>query len=508
MHDADDEDVLAFAKQGYYAFQDYSVLCCLDHFLNSVGQSPSDATRLMLNTIESARNFIKSYSLPTDQTQLHDDDSHDSVVQFCRRLLKDPKERAERLDITRRTVAIRRQIEMVRSQALTAEDLDIVNSLYGFHTMFKCPKLWCNYFATGFVTRQDRRKHVDCHERPFCCPVEGCFASQLGFDAEEKLKTHMSKYHSASSTEVRFPKRIAKRHNIHSAAAAGDVAAVMAFMDSGVDPNLLRRFDKRSPLTIAAKCGHFEVCKQLLAGGAKIFERDASASTTNAPAMQLAIRRGSLDIIYLFLCQPELKERLDFLELSRWTAEACLLRNADVLKLLFQSPVSPDINIGNFDENARQEILSACVYGPSLESLQYLLEQGFSEFVTPDLFFRAERQNRKDLVGLLRPFIVDSVQFQPWKTAENLLSYLQLKPSYLSDEQMEILQDQSPAERWTTAKRYETALAQNHDKVESQLKSFLHDADQRMNWLASEKEGIKMRALLDAVKVVEILASY
>lgn len=499
MHDADDEEVLLFVKQGYYAFQDYSVQYCLDHFLNSVGQSLSNAIQLMLNTTESARNFIKSYSLPTDQPELDDDDSHENIVQFCRRLLKDPKDRAERLDITRRIIAIRRQIEMVRTQALTTEDLDVVNSLYGFQTMFKCPKLWCNYFTTGFVTREDRRKHVDCHERPFFCPVEGCFATQLGFDAEDKLKAHTSKYHSASSTEVRFPKKVAKRHNIHSAAAAGDVAAVMAFMDSGVDPNLLRRFDKKSPLAIAAKYGHFEVCKQLLAGGAKIFERDAFASTTKASAMQLAIRRGSLDIIYLFLCQPELKERLGVLELSRWTANACLLGNTDVLKLLFQSPVSRDINIGNFDESAREEILNACVDGPSLESLRYLLEHGFSELVTPDLFFRAERQNRKDLVGLLRPFIVDAVQFQRCKTAEDLLSYLEVKASYLSDEQMEILQDQSPAERWTTAKRYKTALAQHHDKVESQLKSFLHNADQRMDWLANEKEGIKMRALLGAV---------
>lgn len=387
---------------------------------------------------------------------------------------------------------------MVRSQTLTNEELDIINNLYGFKTMFKCPKLWCNYFTIGFSTSEGRKKHVICHERPFCCPEEGCIASRSGFDAQEKLKQHMDRHHSPLNFEVRFPKKLAKERNIHKAAATGDVAAVLSFLDSGVDPNRSDGFS--GPLYSAASSGQFEVCKQLLARGAKIFDWETAASTTNAPAMQSALRCGSLEVIYLFLCQPELETSKStcIQELPWWIADACHSSTAEVLELLLESSISRHIDIDDFSENEREQILDACIESGSSESLRCLLDHGFSKLVTPDFFFRAESQAREGLVDLLRP-IMDNVD-PPYskQRVEHLLCYLELDSTYLSESQMIILQNQGPDEQRKFAKRYEDALAQQWDMEREQgqaRKTSFPPLQFQKNQFRPAVEDVKIRAL-------------
>lgn len=491
-----DNQVSLYARQGYYALQDYSVQYFLDHFLHAIGKGTSDAAQTAPNTMKSARDFLKSYNVSTNLPWADDEVSTQEIVQFFKKIPKDQRDRAGAFDIADRTVRIRSHIEVVRSQTLTNEELDIINNLYGFETTFKCPKLWCNYFTIGFLTSEERKKHVICHERPFCCPKEDCIASRSGFDAQEKLKQHMDRQHSPLSLEVRFPKKLAKERNIHNAAATGDMAAVLAFLDSGVDPNRSDGFS--GPLYSAASSNQFEVCKQLLARGAKIFDWETAASTTNAPAMQSALQSGSLEVVYLFLCQPELETSEGIQELPRWIADACLSSNAEVLELLLESNISRHIDIDNFSEDERKQILGACTDNDSEGSLRCLLDHGFSKLVTPDVFFRAESQAREDLVDLLRPIVDNMDPPYSMQRVEHLLSYLELDSTYLSESQMTVLQNRGPAEQRKFAKRYENALAQQWDmgqkEAQARITSFPPLQFQK-NQFRPGAEDVKIRAL-------------
>lgn len=77
-------------------------------------------------------------------------------------------------------------------------------------------------------------------------------------------------------------------------------------LDSGVDPNLQSGLRNSTPLVVAAHYGQFKVCKELLARGAKILDSSRGVSEVLAPALNFAVRGGSLDIIHLFLYQLEI----------------------------------------------------------------------------------------------------------------------------------------------------------------------------------------------------------
>lgn len=140
--------------------------------------------------MESARDFLNSYNSSTSTPRSVNNNLYEEVIRSINGLLNYLSDRVGCLDIAHRTATIRRHTEELRSHALTMEELDIANNLYDLQTFFKCPKLWCNYFTTGFAPRKDHTKHVDCHERPFCCPEDECFVSRLGFGTKENLNKH------------------------------------------------------------------------------------------------------------------------------------------------------------------------------------------------------------------------------------------------------------------------------------------------------------------------------
>lgn len=480
LRDSNDDQILLFAKQGYYGFQDYSVQYCLDHFLKCVGLSPTDTTQPMLSASKSARDFLDAFSLPTGLRGSECGSSQDEIIGFVKRLPSNSRDRDQYFDIADRTVTIRRQIEEIRNKALTNEELDTVNNLYGFETKFKCPKIWCNHFTAGFQSKTERTRHLNCHERPYCCPEEGCFASHFGFDAPEKLSQHTTRHHPDNNAELRFPKSSGKKKlskqpevskqeisrqqeiRLSQAAAEGDEVAVLACLDSGVDPNARPEYGVDSnfqyvsggPLRMAAENGHFEVCKQLLERGAKLVEeRDRLSGITTAP-LYAALRRGQHDIIRLFLCQPELGTSRARRRLPGWITAACQHDSTDVLKLLFESPISRYINVQNFHAHARRSLLNTCLSKHSVETLRVLLEHGFSELVTPDIFFLVESRDQEAFVDLLRPIIDKTHPPYSLQRAESLLSYLGVGSSYLEDGQMATLQKLSPDEQRRTAKEY------------------------------------------------------
>lgn len=442
LHDNDDDQILRYAKQGYYALQDYSVQYCLDHFLKATEPRASDAIgTVVFDATTAAADFLESYAVSEELQGLENQLSHEWTTQFIKKLPKKPRDRLQLFDITHRTARIRGQIEKLRNQTLTTEDLQLIDNLYGLQSILKCPKPWCNYFTTGFSTSRDRNKHIECHERPFRCPEEDCFASQLGFDTERKLNQHTINYHPISNTGVKFPKRVvgARPLDLIQTISEGNLDKLMAFLDSGEDPNETKQLNL---LLIAVKHRQFEICKQLLARGSKIFP--SKVDREYAPAMSLAIEDGLLDIVYLLLCQPELSTPQGRRMLPDWIIHCFHSRKPEMFKLLFGSPAFRGVDIGDIDKLKGKNILDKYSNKRHLDSLRWLLDYGFSEFVKPDTLFRAESRHDEDVVSLLRPIVDKTHPPYSLQRAKSFLNYFGLGTSDIGQGQLAILQSLSP----------------------------------------------------------------
>lgn len=86
---------------------------------------------------------------------------------------------------------IRTEIEEAFSDA---SDKSAMFKNYG-RNIFKCPRLSCKSFTSGFKTAEDRNRHKNRHDTPFRCKNPDCPMFEIGFDSEPKVKKHMSNAH-------------------------------------------------------------------------------------------------------------------------------------------------------------------------------------------------------------------------------------------------------------------------------------------------------------------------
>ena len=114
------------------------------------------------------------------------------------------------LDLTEIVAGIRVQIESVvlngadwsmgENVASLGEELE---RKYGTN-LFKCPRFSCKYFTQGFASREERKSHVQRHERPFRCTDVHC-TGFIGFAKEEQLARHLKETHPNPTSQDSFP---------------------------------------------------------------------------------------------------------------------------------------------------------------------------------------------------------------------------------------------------------------------------------------------------------------
>lgn len=209
-----------------------------EHFEEYLATNPDRETAVFRCTMETAAAFLKSYSL---STKFQDSDiqlQHDEILRFVNELPREKRDKYGHFNLVYRTINIRKQIEAMRCEPMTTAEHEVVNNLHGGHVVYKCPKPWCDLFATGFGLEKDRTQHEDRHDKPFQCPEEGCFRSQLGFDDESKLDRHRKDHHA--DIMIMFPEATSKTstdkiYNIGDAAAKGELFKVAESLDAGVD---------------------------------------------------------------------------------------------------------------------------------------------------------------------------------------------------------------------------------------------------------------------------------
>ncbi|KAJ4419764.1 hypothetical protein N0V82_004807 [Gnomoniopsis sp. IMI 355080] len=448
--------ILQHIRQGYFGFQDYAVQHGLKHFEKAIRlETAVDGQEEFGRSLESTRDYLLEYSLPVplNITEFLRND----VVQFIEKLPLDERERASKFSITYRTLDIRKQIEALRVQDLPLEDMEVINSVYGHQVAFKCPKIWCVYFATGFGKEQDR-----------------CFAFQFGFDNQNKLNEHVSKHHSSPDSQLLFPKttRMKKNDSLWQAAKRGDLAAVLEILEFGPQfddstgehtnpPDYrFKQFDSRTgkgslgrdPLYLAAGNGHVEICQILLKRGAGI--NYDSRWPSPHPPIDIAVEKKMTDVVHLFLSCPELEIEQGSPSLRGWIRQACLTGDLNLFKLLLESPkTAQSICTPVSPMPADEWIINACK-GKSIEIVQYLLEGGFSDKVTPEALFIAEEANQWELATLLER-ILNLPAFSQHR-AEQLLRW---KGLIMEAEQFKVFQHESPqAQQVIAAQQLDAAL--------------------------------------------------
>ncbi|KAH8880581.1 hypothetical protein GQ53DRAFT_669656, partial [Thozetella sp. PMI_491] len=267
------EEVISIAETGYYGAQDYATAFWCYH-IKALLDTPTAGRRELTDSLVTAVAAVFSkFRIPYQK----EDDTDENplpitVLQAVLDKLHGNTLVAQALE--ERTVFIRTVIETMNISELDSKQRATFSLLQGV-PRFKCTKLSCHHFAFGFRIKKDRDNHVAEHELPFKCLVESCYARTIGFPTYLTLETHVRKQHSLlSSKAALFPnsKDLKRADNIWAACAAGDLEAAKRHIAHTVDMDIAQ-FNGRSglsPIVIAARNGHLNVCRLLVEHGASV----------------------------------------------------------------------------------------------------------------------------------------------------------------------------------------------------------------------------------------------
>lgn len=205
-----DDDIAADLASGTHAFYDYASACWAMHLQTGI-PSPDVGDKLspLLETLET---FIelhwsstpKSLKIPekvqVSLSPIKASECYDRIsqaVEWSRKQLgshcQGPTQ-DEALDLWQVTDKIRSVLEEMHSRSLPEIETQELDQFYGSN-WFKCPRVSCHYYHQGFSSASQKKNHVDRHDRPFLCVVDGCPVNLFGCPTENELKKHVFHYH-------------------------------------------------------------------------------------------------------------------------------------------------------------------------------------------------------------------------------------------------------------------------------------------------------------------------
>ncbi|KAH8892450.1 hypothetical protein GQ53DRAFT_646497 [Thozetella sp. PMI_491] len=209
--------------RGAYAFYDYAVVCWVLHLLEALQKGDPDVwTAEVSETLEAflqlhwsldSAECSVSKAWPAHQKlrALNPIDEYDKLSKavWCSqkriRIQSDGAPVEDVLDLSRITCQIRAVLEQFGTPQTSRDERELVVKFHG-QALFKCPRVSCQHFFDGFSTLAARNKHVERHERPYLCIIEGCTMGTFGCSTAKALEAHMWETHGidTSSTDE-FP---------------------------------------------------------------------------------------------------------------------------------------------------------------------------------------------------------------------------------------------------------------------------------------------------------------
>ena len=292
-------DIRDFLQEGYYSFEDYAIAHWLDHLESSTSHS----LRLDNSSVERLGQIVNSFlighgsdappELTIVDTQKFQSIRHLSFTQTLdalAQLASEKKCNKNYLDVE--TQLQRRRLIYEGISADTNPHSEVLRRflLLNGPGCYKCPKVWCGYFADGFQRREDRDKHVDQHERPFRCSFEECLHAELGFESEKGLKRHEKTSHrNGQDSEWMFPtKKPKKPLDIFSASAKGDLETVERLVREGVDVNKpTKPKGSITAISLAVKHSRPQIVSYLIGQGCKTPPSDVFVTATRQNSIEI-----------------------------------------------------------------------------------------------------------------------------------------------------------------------------------------------------------------------------
>lgn len=249
---------------GYYGLLDYA-LAFFQHHTDFILTFNSDSNiDLRQKVIQSVDRLLPCSSFEPDE----ESNFTATNVAIQLRLAEWLGFRGGSSSIEMRTAAIRKVIEAIDHSTLNDGTRRAFLDLNGLER-FKCPRIRCLKFASGFQNQQERNLHLLEHERPFKCSTEGCYARVTGFSSKCDMDNHSRRLHAHAADSALFSRpRRNEMSDIHSAASRGDLESVKTLHKQGASLTAaMTSRSSKTPLVLAVKNGHYHICEYLLQQG-------------------------------------------------------------------------------------------------------------------------------------------------------------------------------------------------------------------------------------------------
>ena len=210
--DIDQERLLAFATQGYFAFQDYAIANWSHHFsamvergqdLLASGSDKDDAVQEAIQQLENALNdFVSFYEedLPQEAMAGSSEGRCEAFKQCnfyhgLQSVQMHVFRHQEKGSDAKNDLSLKILGEALARNRRLLEDLTSAADPFYGDRRWKCPKVTCFHFHEGFKDAKSRGLHRDRHDRPFRCNVPDCSGTDFGFGSSKDLDKHMRSFH-------------------------------------------------------------------------------------------------------------------------------------------------------------------------------------------------------------------------------------------------------------------------------------------------------------------------
>ncbi|KAK3996549.1 hypothetical protein QBC44DRAFT_317159 [Cladorrhinum sp. PSN332] len=366
-----------YASQGYYALQEYCLQHWFHHLRQCVQTTLDSAPEQLDELIHLAQSFMISCLAPESSGQFQLNDI-DNARQTIKTLPVDLRALDGLFHLISLTTRIRDVIEQLNSRPsdsfVNAATQNCFAILQARNDTFKCHKPWCDFFTSGFSTRQERYQHMLSHDLPYYCHVEGCFAQSLGFESQGRLSEHEKLYHPSIDNDVKFPTLGTKKPlTLCSAVEKGDLSAVMDLLDAGADIDSPDRPNGGfTPLILAAKSGHVEIAKTLVSRGADVNFKGPKRNMHKS-ALWHAAESNNLEM-FAMIIEATITQQIPHINLPLVVFSRISKGRIDVLR----SPLFPWDQI---EVKFKWSILKSACRFANVEMVRHLMQVGFDDSI-------------------------------------------------------------------------------------------------------------------------------
>ena len=157
---------------------------------------------------------------------------------------------------------------------------------------FKCNRLGCPFFRTGFEAKSDRDRHLRVHDRPYKCDRPDCDFSRMGFGSQARLNVHLQHHEKRAKGPAAHPADI--NHN------EDDVELILLDAVKANDLDLVRDFTvdiTRFSEKLLRKAVESSSCEML----GTLLEACGSDPNIESTILAHAVRAGNLEATRILL---------------------------------------------------------------------------------------------------------------------------------------------------------------------------------------------------------------